>query len=106
MDWAIHLPDSPQRAGIIMRVWLSYREAHPDESRNWLLAQEPTEIVEHVYRRYLNGTAGDDVEKAFEIAGRAKDPALRDRLRTAVAIGWGALYWTRHVRPNAASRRT
>ena len=88
MDWATGLPDSPQRAGIILRVWLSYRQAHPDESRDWLLAHEPTEVLEHIYSRYLTGTAGDDVEKALELAGRAKDLAVRDRLLAAVGTGW------------------
>ena len=36
MNWAINLPETSERPGIILRVWLSFRQAHPDESRDCL----------------------------------------------------------------------
>jgi hypothetical protein len=88
MGWATTLPDGPERAGIVMRVWLSFRNAHPDEASAWLLAQEPSGVLEGVYQRYLTGTASIDPKQALELAERAKDPGLRERMLAAVGVGW------------------
>jgi hypothetical protein len=82
------LPDSPERAGIVMRVWLSFRSAHPEEASAWLLAQEPSGALEGVYQRYLTGTASIDPKQALELAERAKEPGLRERMLAAVGVGW------------------
>ena len=93
------LPDGPERPGVVMRVWLSFRAAHAEEAAEWLLAQEPTGVLEAVYQRYLTGTASLDPKEALAIAEKAEDPALRERMLTAVGMGWmktdreGALAW-------------
>ncbi len=88
MEWATQLPESPERPGIIMRVWLSFRNAHPDEAGEWLLSQEPNSVLEPVFKRYLTGTATIDPQRALAFADRTKDPELRERLLTAVGVGW------------------
>ncbi len=88
MEWAASLPDSPERAGIIMRVWISFRNAHADEAGEWLLLQEPSPVLEPVFKRYLTGTATVDPQGALAFADRTKDPELRERLLAAVGVGW------------------
>lgn len=88
MNWAMTLPDGPERPGVVMRVWLSFRHAHPDEAAEWLLDQEPTSVLEAVYQRFLTGTASLDPKQALAIAERTKEPALRERLLAAVGVGW------------------
>lgn len=89
MDWAMKLEDETQRPAIIYRVWLSFRQEKPEEAAQWLLAQGPTPILEGVYARYLTGLGMDKKPtEGFEIAERADDDLLRERLRTAVALGW------------------
>ncbi len=88
MQWALNLPESPQRPSIILRVWLSFRETQPEQASEWLLAQEPTKALEPIFQRYVTGTASLDVKKALEIAGRMKDAAARERLLAAVGVGW------------------
>ena len=88
MAWAMTLPDTPERPGVVMRVWLSFRNAHAEEASSWLLSQEPSPVLESVFQRFLTGTASVDASGALEIASRTKDPALRERLLTAVGVGW------------------
>lgn len=88
MDWAMNLPDTPERPGVVMRVWLSYRNAKSDEAGEWLISQEPSLVLEGVFQRFLTGTASVDASAALEIASRTKDPALRERLLAAVGVGW------------------
>lgn len=88
MNWALNLPDTPQRPHVILRVWLSYRDAEPDRAAEWLMAQEPTGALEPIFRRYLVGTATLDAQKAISIVETAKDPAVRESLLAAVGIGW------------------
>ncbi len=88
MNWALRLPETPQRASIILRVWLSFRDTEPDRASEWLIAQEPTSTLEPIFQRYLTGTASLDGRKALEIAERTKDPAVRERLLAAAGVGW------------------
>ncbi|MBY0401949.1 hypothetical protein K2X89_16770 [Myxococcota bacterium] len=88
MAWALNLPDTATRNRIIMRAWLSFRQAKPEEASEWLMAQEPTHSLMLVYRRYLTGTASLDPKQALAIADKAKDPKLRYEFLTAVGIGW------------------
>lgn len=88
MAWAENLPDTAPRNRIVMRAWLSFRQAKPEEASQWLLAHEPNDALLLVYRRYLTGTASQDPKQALAIAERAKDPKLRNELLTAVGIGW------------------
>ncbi|MEZ4281489.1 MAG: hypothetical protein R3F21_17940 [Myxococcota bacterium] len=88
MEWATHLPESPERPGIVMRVWISFRNAHADEAEEWLLSQEPSSVLEPVFKRYLSGTATIDPQRALAFADRTKDPEMRERLLAAVGIGW------------------
>ncbi len=88
MNWAMNLPDTPERPAVLMRVWLSYRESRPEEAAEWLLAQQPTAALEGIYQRFLSGTAGLNANKALEIASKTQDPMLRERLLAAVGVGW------------------
>lgn len=89
MQWAMNLEDETQRPAIVYRVWLSFRQEKPEEAAQWLLAQGPIPALEGVYARYLTGLGLEKKQtEAFEIAERAEDAALRDRLRAAVATGW------------------
>jgi hypothetical protein len=89
MQWAMNLEDETQRPAIIYRVWLSFRQEKPEEAAQWLLAQGPTPTLEGVYARYLTGLGMENKQtEGFEIAERAEDDLLRERLRTAVALGW------------------
>jgi hypothetical protein len=89
MQWAMGLPDSMERPAILYRVWLSFRQSRPEEAAQWLLAQGPSEVLEGVYSRYLSGLAIENkTQEALEIAMRATDAPVRDRLVTAVGMGW------------------
>jgi hypothetical protein len=88
MDWAMKLPETSDRSGVLMRVWLSFRQAHPDEAQAWLLAHEPSDLLSGIYSRYLSGTATVDAKKALAIAEGVQDPGLRTRLLVAVGMGW------------------
>lgn len=110
MAWATSLPDTPHRPGVVYRVWLSFRQTKPEEAAQWLLAQEPSPALMGVYSRYLNGLALEKkTDEALAIAGRAKDPALRDQLLTSVGMGWaqadpeGAKKWLETVELPAES---
>lgn len=88
MEWGMTLPDARERGGVLMRAWLSFRNAEPEKAAEWLEAREPDEILEAIFQRYLSGTAGLDANKALEIANRTKDPKIRERLLAAVGRGW------------------
>lgn len=110
MAWSMGLPDTPHRPGVVYRVWLSFRQTKPEEAAQWLLAQEPSEALMGVYSRYLNGLALEKkTDEALAIAGRTQDPALRERLLTAVGMGWaqsdpdGAKTWLGTVELSAES---
>jgi len=88
MRWAVNLPDRASRNRILLRAWLSFRHAQPDAAAEWLAQQEPSDALITIYRRYLTGTAGVDPQKALALAEKAKDPAMREQLLTAVGVGW------------------
>lgn len=89
MEWAMNLPPQDMdRAGTLLRAWLSFQQASPQGAEEWLLAHEPTEALDPIYRRFLSGTARTDSQKALAIASRIQDPAVRDRMLASVGAGW------------------
>lgn len=89
LEWAKNIEDVDLRPEIVNRVWMSFNQTKPEESIEWVKAQEPTAALEAVLNRYLAGLAAEGKQdEAFALAERAKDTALLDRLRGTVAVGW------------------
>jgi hypothetical protein len=88
MEWARALPDEKIRPAIMKRAWVSFGRKHPDEDRVWLQSQRPDEVLASIYARHLSVIAESDPMHARELAERAEDESVRQRMRTAVAAGW------------------
>jgi len=88
MDWAMGLPDSPQRPKIIERAFHSFALAKKDVAQEWLLERDPDGPLEVVYLRVLRQIAATDPQRALEIAGTAKDTQLRQRFLAAIGSVW------------------
>jgi hypothetical protein len=88
MTWAMDLPDTPERAGVIKRAWISFGHADPEGARSWLHAREPDDLLLGIYARHLRHLVQEDPDRALELAQKASDPAVRERMLVALGRGW------------------
>jgi hypothetical protein len=88
LQWAMGLPDSPERSAVIKRAWLSFNRKQPEEARAWLMSREPDELLQGIYARFLTHLAQNDPDRARSLAETAKDAAVRERMLVAVGKGW------------------
>ena len=88
MQWALALPDTRNRPEVIKRVWLSWSISDREGAVEWLQSQEPNALNHVIYGRYLRKFAKQDPDQALELASRASDPEIRDKMLIHVGQGW------------------
>lgn len=89
MEWAISLPETNDRPAVVKRAFMSFGRKHKEEARAWIAARKPTPVLQQVYSRYLTAIAKEgEAERALELAERATDPEVRERVLIAVGKGW------------------
>jgi hypothetical protein len=106
LDWAIGLPERERKPRIIKQAWIGFLRAEPDEATAWIQAREPDEATKGIYAEYLRHFARTEPELALELAQRATDPEIRDRMLVATGRGWmrsdpeSAAAWLAGVSPD------
>lgn len=89
MEWAMGLPDRPERGAVVKRAWISFGRVHPDEAREWLLERGPEPALAGIYARHLRHLAAEDPQRALSLARRASDDAaMYEQMLFAVGLGW------------------
>ncbi|MBW2426700.1 MAG: hypothetical protein JRG86_20820 [Deltaproteobacteria bacterium] len=88
MNWAISLPDTPDRGAIIKRVWLSWGFSDAEGSKQWLYARGPDEMLMGIWTRHLRTLGKNDPDAALEVANGISDPKMRDRMVVLVVRSW------------------
>jgi hypothetical protein len=88
IEWAIALPDRPEKSSVIKRAWLSFSRRQPDVAREWLMSRPPDPLMRGTYGPFIRSLAETEPEKAMQLADSAIDVELRDWLRSVAAEGW------------------
>jgi hypothetical protein len=88
MDWALSLPESESRAGILRETYRGFRMRDRERADAWMREQSPTLILEPAYSLYLVGVARDDPREALRLLDGVVDENLKDRLIVVVARSW------------------
>ena len=88
MDWAYALPDSPAKATILKRAWISFSRKHEADAKAWLTERPPSPLMRGTYRRFIRDLAKTDPEAGLALADRTEAPSLRDDMRAAAGEGW------------------
>ena len=88
MAWARSLPESRGKRFVIKRAWMSFGKSRTEKARTWLEAQEPDQNLAQIYAQYVRILAREQPERALELANKATDSEVRDRLVVAAARGW------------------
>ena len=88
MKWAMALENVDNKKSIVKRAWISFNRLKPEDSREWMFSQEPVPDLNPMYTKLLTFLARLDPERALELAERATDLELRNRLLISVGRAW------------------
>jgi len=88
MEWALALPETPERGAVVKRAWISFGRVKPDEARAWLLERGPEPALAGIYARHLRHVAAEDPQRALSLARRASDEPIYPQMLFAVGLGW------------------
>ncbi len=88
IEWALALPDVPEKSMIVKRAWLSFSRKHREEARAWITARPPDQLMRGSYTAYIRGMAAIDPDGALELANRAETLELRHAMLAAAGKGW------------------
>ncbi len=88
IEWAVALPDAPQKSSVIKRAWLSFSRRQPDQAREWLTSRPPDPLMRGTYGPFIRNLAETEPESAMSLADSTIDVELRDWLRATAGEGW------------------